>query len=149
MREMLQYASRFRRLYQKSFQPLGEEWGLSQLEMDMLLFLHNNPDRNTARDMVALRGFAKSNVSTAVDALERDGWLRVAPDPDSRRMKRLFLQPERQAAVTAMAQCQEWCFSAVLAGFTKEELAGLRELMLRLDANVRHALGELEQKGGR
>ena len=69
MNDLLQYALRFRRLYQKWFQDLGEELELSPLEMDLLLFLHNNPDRNTARDAVAVRGLAKSNVSTAVERL--------------------------------------------------------------------------------
>ena len=73
MRELLQYTSRFKRMYQKSFQMVGERLGLSQMEIDILLFLYNNPKQNTARDVVAYRGFAKSNVSKGVEHLERMG----------------------------------------------------------------------------
>lgn len=142
MRELLQYASRFRRLYQKEFRPQGEATGLSQLEMDIVLFLRNNPEQNTARDIVALRGFAKSNVSTAVEALEHGGWLEVLPDPESRRVKRLVLRKEHCREIEDLAACQERCFSAALADFTPEDLTVLRKLMSRMDANVQRALAQ-------
>lgn len=145
MHDLIQYSIHFRRFYQKSFQPLGERLGLSQLEMDLLLFLRNNPEQNTARDAAALRGFAKSNVSMAVERLAGEGWLRVEPDPVSRRVKRLFLENGRRRDIDELAECQEKCFAAILADFTPLEREGLRELMDRLDANVKSALAELEQ----
>ena len=81
MLPMLQYAVQFKQLYTKYFQALGEELNLSQTEIDILLFLRNNPELNTARDVAAMRGLARSNVSSAVERLQREGWLRVEPDP--------------------------------------------------------------------
>ena len=144
MRELLRYAQHFRRMYQKSFQPLSQDLELSQLEMDLLLFLSNNPDRNTARDAVLLRGFAKSNVSTAVERLEGKGWLRTQPDPSSRRVKRLVLQPGREAELERLLRCQEICFAAVLKGFSPTEREGLKTLLERMDANVQKALEHME-----
>ena len=72
--------NRFKRYYAACFQALAGEYGLNQLEIDILLFLHNNPDCNTASDIVELRGLAKSNVSTAIERLRREGYLRVMPD---------------------------------------------------------------------
>lgn len=147
MRELLQYMQHFRRMYQKSFQKLGRELELSQMEIDLLLFLRNNPDRNTARDAVALRGFAKSNVSTGVERLEAKGWLRVEPDPESRRIKRLVLEKSREAALERLARCQEDCFAAIVEDMTTEEREGLRALLERMDANVQRALSRMEQGG--
>lgn len=45
--------------------------GLTKPEADILLFLANNPQFHTARDVVALRGFSKTYVSKAVDLLGR------------------------------------------------------------------------------
>ena len=67
----------------------AEEWGLSRAEVDVLLFLQNNPGCNTAREVVELRGMAKSGVSKAVDALVRRGYLAAAPDGRDRRVVRL------------------------------------------------------------
>lgn len=140
MRAILQYAENLRRLTHRSMRPLGEELGLSQLEMELLLFLRNNPELNTARDAVAYRGFAKSNVSTAVEALERKGWLTVEPDPGSRRVKRLCLRREREADLERLAACQSGVFQVLTAGFAPEELETLRDLLDRMGKNVTRAL---------
>lgn len=144
MRTFLQYADNLRRLTCKSMQPLGGELGLGQLEMELLLFLRNNPELNTARDAVAYRGFAKSNVSTAVEALERKGWLTVEPDPDSRRVKRLRLRPEREADLERLAACQAGILGVLTADFTPEEAEALRVLLDRMGKNVTQALERLE-----
>ena len=138
--QLLQYASRMKRLYRRQFQPLAEELALSQLEIDILLFLYNNPAHNTARDITAMRGFAKSNVSTAVEALRRRGWLTVEPDPESRRVQRLRLAEARGAQLRALADCQEQCFAVMLAGFTPAEIEAQRQFWQRVDANVKAAL---------
>lgn len=140
MRAILQYAENLRRLSHRSMRPLGEELRLSQLEMELLLFLRNNPELNTARDAVAYRGFAKSNVSTAVEALERKGWLTVEPDPDSRRVKRLRLRPEREGALERLAACQNGILRVLTADFTAEEAETLRVLLDRMGKNVTRAL---------
>ena len=44
-----------RKLYGQLFAPLLSQLGLTQLEMDILLFLANNPGKDTARDIVELR----------------------------------------------------------------------------------------------
>ena len=99
MKEQIRFVNRFKRYYAACFQALAGEYGLNQLEIDILLFLHNNPDCNTASDIVELRGLAKSNVSTAIERLRREGYLRVMPDRGNRRKRRLYLlspQPDRR-----------------------------------------------------
>ena len=96
MNDLLRYSNHCNRLMQCSMQPLRTELGISQLEADLLLFLRNNPELNTARDAVTYRGFAKSNVSTAAESLKKTGWLSVEPDPSSRRIKRLMLRSEKE-----------------------------------------------------
>ena len=88
MKEQIRFVNRFKRYYAACFQALAGEYGLNQLEIDILLFLHNNPDCNTASDIVELRGLAKSNVSTAIERLRREGYLRVMPDRGNRRKRR-------------------------------------------------------------
>lgn len=144
MKTLVLYAAHMYRLITRSMRPLGEELDLSQVEMDLLLFLYNNPDLNTARDAVAYRGFVKSNVSTAVKALKKKGWLTVVQDPESRRMKRLFLCAEREEELKRLVVCQNKILSVPVSGFTREEMETCRRLMGRIDKNVVRALESLE-----
>jgi MarR family transcriptional regulator for hemolysin len=57
------------KLYARLFTPLLEEWGLTQTEADILLFLANNPGYDTARDMAEKRHLAKSHISAGIEAL--------------------------------------------------------------------------------
>lgn len=145
MRAILQYADHLRRLAHRSMRPLGEELGLSQPEMELLLFLRNNPELNTARDAVAYRGFAKSNVSTAVESLAKKGWLTVEADPGSRRMKRLRLCSGREGELERLSACQNGFLRVLTAGFTQEEIQMLRGLLDRMGGNVTRELERIEE----
>lgn len=65
-----------KRLYGQRIQPVCEAYGLTRMEMDILLFLANNPAFDTARDIVERKQFTKSHVSASVAELERRGYLR-------------------------------------------------------------------------
>lgn len=137
--DLLEYGNRFKHFYRQRFAPLAEQLGLTQLEIDILLFLHNHPACRAARDIIEVRGLSKSNVSTAVESLRAAGWLTVLPDPASRRSKLLLLCPERQAEMTALAQRQRECMAVPTQGFTPEETATLHALWCRMDDNIRRA----------
>ena len=44
-----------RKLYQQSVEPVCTRFSLTRMELDVLLFLANNPDFDTARDIVVRR----------------------------------------------------------------------------------------------
>ena len=48
-------------------------YGLTQMEYDILMFLHNNPQHNTAAEIVKVRKSTKSHVSTSLKKLENEG----------------------------------------------------------------------------
>ena len=66
----------------RQFQPLLEEMDLTMREVNVLLFLANNPDYDTARDITVLRGISKSQVSQAVlDEEKKIMMAQMAADP--------------------------------------------------------------------
>ena len=109
MKDQIRFMNRFKRYYAAGFQPLAKEYGLNQLEIDILLFLHCN----TASDIVELRGLAKSNVSTAIERLHQEGYLEVTPDRNKRRKRRLYLQPEREPVIRRLAEQQSLCLHSL------------------------------------
>ena len=130
--------SLFRRYYENSFQDLLEKFGLTRLEAVILIFLHNNPDFNTARDIVELRGLSKSNVSTALEALRLRQYRTVRPDPDSRRVRRIFLREEKRDVVEALARRQQETLGRLTDGFSPEELAEMQRFLDRMEENIKH-----------
>ena len=130
------YGKHFRQFYHQEFQTLCAEYALSQLEIDILLFLKNNPSFNTARDICLMRGFAKSNASKALETLKAKGYIFSQEDTESRKVHRLFLKQEKEVTIQKFLECQKNCFSVMLEGFSEKELETFRSFMQRVDENM-------------
>ena len=76
---LLQFSQQFGKFYACQFTPLLERTGLTMREVHVLLFLANNPDYDTARDVTLYRGMSKSQVSQAVELLCAEGLLQRTP----------------------------------------------------------------------
>ena len=72
---MYSNSSRFIEAYHAVLQPLCREAELPALALDILLFIANNPDKSTARDVCQFRGMKPGIVSFHVDRLAAAGLL--------------------------------------------------------------------------
>lgn len=132
------------KLYGGLFAPLLERHGLTQLEMDILLFLANNPACDTARDIVEKRRLAKSHVSVGVEALTARGLLERLRQGGNRKTIHLRLTAAAAPIVEEGRAVQRGYGERLLAGFTEEDRRQLEHLMDRVAENVETALKELE-----
>ena len=75
--EILVSASMFGKLYSKMIMEVADKYSMNKVEVDILLFFNNNQKYDTAKDIVELRGIAKSYVSKSVDKLVEKDKLKV------------------------------------------------------------------------
>ena len=61
--------------YEACTKPVRDAYDLTQMQFNILMFLHNNPQFDTAGDLVKTRHLTKSHVSTALKELEARGWI--------------------------------------------------------------------------
>ena len=107
--------------YNKHLGEVSDSYGLNRMEINVLLFLYNNPGYDTASDIVELRSFPKSNVSKAVDALTGRGYLEGITDKEDRRIIHLRICPPALEAVKAARERQEDFLRFIYRGITMEE----------------------------
>ena len=69
------FSWKIKKVYEKMFYQVSEELELTQNEIDVLLFLHNNAPLNTASDIARYRAMSKSMISKSVDSLYKRGYL--------------------------------------------------------------------------
>ena len=60
--------------YHHCTRPVCERFELTQAEFDILMFLTNNPEYDTAADIVRIRLLTKSHVSMAIKNLKKRGY---------------------------------------------------------------------------
>ena len=62
-----------------------EKYKLTQMEYDILMFLHNSPQHNTAAEIVKVRKSTKSHVSTSLKKLEEKGFIKRIQSADNKK----------------------------------------------------------------
>ena len=111
-------------LYSEFVSPVCAKYGLTRIELDILLFLANNTRYDTATDIVEVRFLAKSQVSAAIKNLEARGCLRREYQLENRKTAHLRLCDPAQPMIAAGRSAQEQFGAALLDGFTPE-VAGI------------------------
>ena len=133
----------FKRLYDQTMEPITRRWGITRMELDILLFLANNPGLDTARDICTYRRLKPGIVSFHVDKLVREGYLLRARDPGDRRRRRLVCT-DKAAPIIARGQALQEQFSAQMsAGVAPDALETFQRCLTAFAQNLDHiAQGE-------
>ncbi|WP_455582752.1 MarR family winged helix-turn-helix transcriptional regulator [Dysosmobacter sp.] len=138
----LRFYQQFHRFYNRCLTPLMERQQLSLREIQVLLFLANNPGCDTARDVEKLRGLAKSQVSAAVEHLTGRGLLRRLPDQRDRRIVRLSITEAGWPIAREAQRIQARCGGALLEGLSREELTQMQGILEKVLANGERLAGK-------
>lgn len=127
-------------LYDQALDPVAQRWELTRMELDLLLFLHNNPDRATAAEAARLRRWTKSHVSAAVHSLKARGMLAAEHPEGNRKTLRLTPLPAAGEAVRQGTEAQGAFFQAMRRGFTRSEEQVLESISEKIARNIRDAM---------
>ena len=130
----------FKRLYDQTMDPIAQQWDLTRMELDILLFLANAPAYDTAADIVERRRLTKSHVSVSIHSLIRRGWLERSYLPGNRKSAHLRLLPASSSAVADGQAAQAALRVQLSQGMTAAERAALESAITRIGENLRLAL---------
>lgn len=122
--------------YARCMEPICKKWGLTRNELDVLLFLYNNPEFDRAVDIVSRRGIAKSHVSLSAANLERRGLLARRFDPHDRRTAHLELTKQGRTIAREGRDTQQRFFSQIYGGVTGEEFELWRKITQKVCDNI-------------
>ena len=125
-----------KRLYDQTMEPVCEEFKLTRMELDILLFLANNKEFDTARDIIERRRLTKSHVSVSLRLLEKKYF------PGNRKTVHLALLPASSPAVAAGQDAQQRFYDLIFRGFRDDERVRMGEGFSKIAANIRTALRE-------
>ena len=62
-----------------------DQYEITQMEYDIIMFLHNNPHHNTAAEIVRIRKSTKSHVSSSLKKLENKGLIKRKQSKDNKK----------------------------------------------------------------
>lgn len=135
-RTIFSHANKMTQAYHIMLAPLCKETGLPPLALDILLFLANDPEHNTAKDICRMRGHKSGIVSVHVERLVNDGLLERQEMPGDRRQTRLVCTEKAQDIITRGRDIQ-WQFGLrLMEGISKEDHETMHRCFERIDVNL-------------
>ena len=124
--------------YARLLEPICKKWDLTRNELDVILFLANNPDYDRAVDIVNNRGLSKSHVSLSITNLESRGLLERIPDPTDRRTVHLRLTEASKPITDVGCRVQKQFMDYLHQGVTEEQLQLMRMFAERVHENIKN-----------
>lgn len=133
---LLTIRSALKRRYSHEMADSLARWELTCMEMDVILFLGNNPGYDTATDMVQLCQLTKSHVSKAVDSLTERGLIIQERDQRNRRRVHLKMTPEAAPILEAGQAAQTRFVEALTRGLTDENKETMKRILETMARNA-------------
>ena len=125
-------------LYSECMEPVCKKHDLTRMELDILMFLANNPEFTTATEIVENRQLTKSHVSLAVNTLTRKGFLTRSFSEKNRKTIHLTVGENAREIIEDGRNSQQEFGGILFRDFSKEDKEALSHLLSKLEQNIRH-----------
>lgn len=123
-------------LYNKTKDRICKKYDIGQTSFDILMFLYNNENVRTAKEICRLRGIKPAIVSVQIDKLIKSGYIARDVDVNDRRRQLLTLS-DKVAPITADGIKMQQGFSDMLFdGIDTEEGRIYIRVLEKMLANV-------------
>lgn len=129
-------------LYAKCVEEVCSKHAITRMELDILLFLANNPCFDTATDIVEIRYLAKSQVSLAIKVLEKNGNLRKEYTGNNKKTAHLRLCDASKQIIEDGRAAQKKFAEIMFGGLSAEETGEIRRYFGRIWDNINTYLKE-------
>ncbi len=137
MNKLVDFIPLVKESYTKAILPVCSKYNMTTAELDVLLFLANNPEFDRATDIVEKRYIVKSQVSVSITALEKKGYLSRTYKNNDRRTFHLVLDDSARPIIEDGKNAQELFFDVMLRGFTEEQKKMMKKNMATLVDNMK------------
>ena len=136
MNPNIEFSIKTAQAYNAVCKPLCQELGLSQTALDILLFLANNPDYKTARDIVEVRHIKANLVSMNVDKLVQEGYLERREVPGDRRKTELICTRKAEHVWRQGCEIQKIFIETLFSGVPAESRKIFEQVMEQTEENL-------------
>lgn len=114
------------------------------MEYDILMFLHNNPQYNTAAEIVKIRKSTKSHVSTSLRMLEEKGLIEKRQSEDNKKYIAIILLDKAETIVNEGTAVQKQFAKDILDGLSDEEMNICKAVFEKIYENAEKRLKKLK-----
>lgn len=124
-------------VYKNMISPVYEKYRLTYMEFTVLMFLANNPQYDTATQIVRYRHLAKSHVSISIRSLQERGLILGEHKGGNHRTIHLSVADKAKDIIADGRAAQSKFCEIIFAGFSKEEVEMLQQFTEQVNRNIK------------
>lgn len=136
MTELLKMIHSMKKLYDHLCLDVMGKYDMTRSELDILLFLYNHPEFDTAKDIVEKRGLGKSHTSMGIDKLIKRQYLEAIQDEKDKRKYHLYLLPLSQEIIEDGLKTQKHFQDILFKGFSIDEKKSYQKMLQNIYENI-------------
>lgn len=134
--DLIMSGRQLKKLAEKEMESLIEQSGLRFVEVDMLLFLSEQKNIDTAKEIMRERKLSKAHVSKSLDNLKSKGYIKVCEDAKDHRVFHISLEEKADELVKSADRIYAHCRERVQAGISKEEMDVVKHVFYKMMENI-------------
>ncbi len=114
-----------KKLYSNAIGKVADEFNISFPEAEVLSFLYEYKQFDTAKDIVSYKDVSKAYVSDAVYKLVKKNYLSIKVDKDDRRLQHLEITELAKKIAKSLQNAQQNFYKAIMSQLTDNEIQKL------------------------
>ncbi len=137
MKNIIRISHQIKKTYSCLCDPVIQKYHITRCELDILLFLYNNPELNTAKDIVDKRGIIKSQASMGIERLIQKEYIKVKRDEYDKRKYRIYLLDSSMEIVEDGLKVQQTFNDILFKNITDYEQEILQNILEKIYQNTK------------
>lgn len=128
--------SKFTKVYRKMSYKAIEGHGLAPAEIDVLMFLFNNPSLDMAKDISRCKGISKALICRSADSLCKRGLISTKVDKNDRRIVHLSLTDDASEIVDKLKESKDIFSNKIKEGIEEDDMRVFTRVLKAMMDNV-------------
>ena len=143
--DVLLRGRKIKKLTDSIYNGLRKEYGLKQVEIDVLLYKYLLPDK-VASDIAKELCIPKGHVSLAMDGLMDKKYIKSKRDEEDRRFVRFTITKKGMKVAEELNKIKNFVNDRLLEGMTEEDIDAFDRISTKLLANVDELMVDVKNK---
>ena len=128
--------ARVNKVYRKLCYQSVEEYHFTPNEIEVMMFLSNNPGMDSASDIAYYKNISKGLGAKSVESLYNKGFIKTEKDTKDRRLIHLILTEQSADVVKRLQSCKKEFIRQLQEGVTEEDLAAMDRATAIMNKNL-------------
>ena len=123
--------------YNRTVNKVAMKHDITFMEFTVLMFLSNNPEYDTASEIVKYRHLSKSHVSMSLKTLLQKNMIEIIIDDIDHRVSHIKLLPNTKVITDEGRVAQKEFLEAVFKGFEEKDFEKLKQYIIQINNNIK------------